>query len=276
MPGATSDADYAAGVATDGEGNVYISGNTHTFCGDVGCEGYAWLAKYSAAGVPLWKQNLAISGWDAARDVATDRNGNSYIVGTGLCDGWMAKYSAAGALLWKGKLGSRNDVRGSGVATDNKGSVYISGFTQTPCVCINPVCGVFEYHAWLFKCSAAGALLWQRQLGTPGGDYAADVATDDKGNAYMDLRLARRRGEREVFFGRHPALETTTGSACARRGCRDRPPRGHRHRWTSRWNRRGVCRRVDREILSSRGLGLALGTATGDFGIGLRPRCRDR
>jgi hypothetical protein len=76
----TSGRDEVHGVATDGDGNVYIAGSTEVSY-DEGT-GNAWVAKYSAAGALRWKRQFGTSRWDKAHGVATDGDGNVYIAGT--------------------------------------------------------------------------------------------------------------------------------------------------------------------------------------------------
>lgn len=155
-------------------------------------QGYedAWIAKYSRVGILLWKRQLGTSQIDAASGVAIDRNGNAYVSGNtqtycvrcaGELNAWLVKYSASGSFIWKRQLpsGSRNSV--SGVATDDKSYVYIAGWTTGSLG--GPNQG--SYDAWLAKYSPAGLLLWIQQLGTPDGDFARGLATDDKGGVYI-------------------------------------------------------------------------------------------
>jgi hypothetical protein len=79
-----------------------------------------------------WKRQLGTSDFDRSNGVATDGNGNVYISGysSGSDNAWVAKYSAAGKLLWKRELGKLSEFEhheSNGVATDGKGNVYISG-----------------------------------------------------------------------------------------------------------------------------------------------------
>jgi hypothetical protein len=190
----TASYDYTLGVATDGDGNVYIAGGTG---GSVGGhnEGNndAWVAKYSAAGALRWKQQLGTSEAEAAEGVATDGEGNVYIAGAtwgslggpqqGNGDAWVAKYSAAGALRWKRQLGTSGEGEddAAGVATDGDGNIYIAGYT------FGSLGGPFEgvRDAWVAKYSATGALRWKRQLGTAADDIAWGVATGGDSNVYI-------------------------------------------------------------------------------------------
>jgi hypothetical protein len=174
----TSETDVSYGVATDGEGNVYISG----YIAD------ALLAKYSAAGALLWTSRLEGSG---SSSVTIDGDGNVYISGgtygsldgpnLGSTDAFVAKYSADGALLWARQLGTSEYDASYGVATDGEGNVYITGWTDGSLA--GPYRGDFD--TFVAKYSAGGALLWTSQFGTSSGDISLGIATDSEGNVYI-------------------------------------------------------------------------------------------
>jgi hypothetical protein len=188
----TSEGDYPLGVATDGDGNVYISGWTVGSLGGANQgRGDAWVAKYSAEGALLWARQLGTSAEDVSSGVATDGDGNVYISGGTygslggpnrgrFDDAWVAKYSAEGALLWARQLGTSVGDHSSGVATDGDGNVYISGGTAGSLGGPNP--GGYP-NVFVAKYSAEGALRWKRQLGTSG--FSSGIATDDDGNIYI-------------------------------------------------------------------------------------------
>ena len=193
----TSVDDVSKGVATDGDGNVYISGFTQgslagAFQGG-GLEGTydAWVAKYNSSGTLVWKRQLGTSSTDTSNGVATDSSGNVYISGQsygslggsnqGLGDAWVAKYNSSGTLLWKRQLGTSSQDASNSVATDSNGNVYMSGFTTDSLEGANQ--GSFD--AWVAKYNSNGALLWKLKLGTPSPDASNGVATDRNGNVYM-------------------------------------------------------------------------------------------
>jgi hypothetical protein len=170
------------GVATDGDGNVYISGAGG---------GGALVAKYSTKGALRWTRQLGTSSYTVSHGVATDGDGNIYISGVtdgslggvnrGREDAFVAKYSAEGALRWTRQLGSPEDEQASSVAADAEGNVYIAGWT-------NGLLGGSQAgssDAFVAKYSAEGALRWTRQLGTSEPDSANGVATDRNGNVYI-------------------------------------------------------------------------------------------
>jgi hypothetical protein len=189
---AASDDAFAQGIASDGNGNIYVAGWTRGSLGgpNRGLED-AWLAKYSPAGVSLWKRQIGTKRSDDAYGTATDSNGNVYIAGRttgslggpnqGQSDAWVAKYSSAGALRWRRQVGTSETELAYGVATDRDGNVYSAG--ETGGSLGGPNQG--QTDAWVVKYSVAGLLRWKRQLGTAYYDGVSGVATDGRGNVYI-------------------------------------------------------------------------------------------
>ncbi len=186
----TKEHEFAAGVATDSAGNVYIAGTTlGPLAGRQQGNGDAWVAKYSPAGVLRWKQQLGTKESDTAKGVATDGAGNVYIAGTtlgplagrqqGNGDAWVAKYSPAGVLRWKRQLGTKETEIVNGLATDGAGNVIIAGDAYA-----------LEgggWVGWLAKYSPAGAIRWKQQYTYDGFDLTGitGVTTDKDDNVYI-------------------------------------------------------------------------------------------
>ncbi|MDJ0897671.1 MAG: SBBP repeat-containing protein [Xenococcus sp. MO_188.B8] len=188
----TSESDFSSGVATDHEGNLYITGYTSgSFDGQNAGDEDAWVAKYDLHGNLLWTEQLGTSESDFSSGVATDNNGNVYITGetwgSGSFDGqnyggaWVAKYDTHGNLLWTKQLGTSEFVGSYGVATDHNGNLYLTGYTW----------GSFDgqnaggHDAWVAKYDTHGNLLWTEQLGISELDYSWGIATDNNGNVYI-------------------------------------------------------------------------------------------
>jgi hypothetical protein len=133
--------DETNSVAIDSSGNAYISGYTSDSLGGpyAGGGADAFLAKYDASGVLLWKRQLGTSGGDGSNSVAIDSSGNAYISGStegslgspnaGGYDAFLAKYDASGSLLWTCQLGTSDYDQSYSVAIDGSGNAYISGLT---------------------------------------------------------------------------------------------------------------------------------------------------
>ena len=196
----TSGDDFSRGVATDSNGNVYLSGYTDGSLDGINAGIHdAWVAKYDDQGNLLWTKQLGSSESDASFGVATDSNDNVYLSGStdGSFDGtskvgsayttdaWVAKYDTQGNLLWTKQLGSSGDDASQGVATDNQGNVYISGYTRGSLDGTSKVGSAYTTDAWVAKYDTQGNLLWTKQLDSSHEDYSYGVATDNNGNVYI-------------------------------------------------------------------------------------------
>jgi Beta-propeller repeat len=176
-------------VATDTHGNVYVVGSTFGALGGPN-KGVtdAWVIKFDGQGRRLWKRQPGTRNGDGAFGVATDADGNVYIVGEsdgalggpnkGGVDAWVIKFDGDGRELWSRQPGTRADDLARGVATHKDGNVYVVG--QTLGALGGPNKGGVD--AWVIKFDGDGRELWSRQPGTSDFDLANNVATDTDGN----------------------------------------------------------------------------------------------
>jgi len=190
--------NLSKGIALDHEHNIYLTGYSIDSVDFDPGEGEEilvagnsdiFLAKYDSAGNYLWAHVLATEGFNQARDVATDMEGNAVIVGRGsnAADfdpgldeailgsgseggmyGFIAKYNSDGNYLWA--LAFESGFRQ--VATDPSGNIYVSGgFSQSFDVdpgpdemILNPDGGGVS----LAKFSPNGQLMWAHSLSGTG------------------------------------------------------------------------------------------------------------
>jgi hypothetical protein len=163
--------DNAEGVAVDGAGNAYVTGQaysfnfpvtkgafqptTHAVKGQIGATN-AFVTKLNPSGTELlYSTYLGGSGGDGAAGVAVDASGNGYVTGfTSSLDfpvtkgafqtrnnaadsyrvnAFLTKVNSAGtALVYSTYLGgSLHDVA-AGIAVDAAGNVYITGTAESP------------------------------------------------------------------------------------------------------------------------------------------------
>ena len=144
-----SNGDDGFGIAADGSGNAYVTGDTSStdfptaspFQASISGTGDAFVTKLNAAGSALvYSTYLGGSIIDFGFGIAVDGSGNAYVLGRttstdfptvspiqaayggGFSDAFVAKLnSAGGALVYSTYLG------GSGV--DSSGNAYVTGFT---------------------------------------------------------------------------------------------------------------------------------------------------
>jgi len=225
-----NDYDYPYSVATDPQGNVYVVGLTPStdfpvydpgggayFQGTIGSSNYydAFILKFNSSGVRLWATYYGGSDWDVASSVATDSQGNVYVVGWTSStnfplydpsggayfqgslavgsDAFILKFNSSGARLWATYYGGSDNDYAISVATDPQGNVYVVGYTlSTDFPVYNPGGGACYqgskaggYDAFILKFNSSGARLWATYYGGSDEDRAHSVATDPQGNVYV-------------------------------------------------------------------------------------------
>ncbi len=211
-------ADIGVSVATDGSGNVFMSGNfkeTVDFGGgDLVSAGSSDIvvAKYSPTGTHLWSQRFGSTGVENGRSVATDASGNVFMTGpfqgtvnfgggalvsAGGRDIFLAMYSPTGTHLWSQRFGSTGDDFGNEVATDASGNVFMTvDFNETVDFGGGDLVSAGGAEIVLAKYSPAGTHLWSQRFGSTGNDKGQSVATDASGNVFMTAEF-----EGTVEFG---------------------------------------------------------------------------
>ncbi len=170
------DTEQGFGIATDGSGNVFLSGYDLT-------GNNAFLAKYDPSGTSLWNRTWGGSQDDYGYGVATDGSGNAYLAGAtrsygaGANDAFLAKYDPSGTQLWNRTWGGGLSDEGYGVATDGSGNVYLAGATES--------FGAGLDDAFLAKFNSSGTSLWNQTWGGSSGDAARGVTADWRGNTFL-------------------------------------------------------------------------------------------
>jgi len=191
----------ASAVAVDGDGDVYVAGESSETWGSPvrphSGDGFGdvFVAKVSPSGALLWNTFLGGGDTDNAGTLAVDGAGDVYVGGdtydetwgaplrphSGGYDVFLAKLSTAGDLLWNTFLGGGGFDEGGAVAVDGSGNVYVAGqgFSSwgSP---IRPH-GSGE-DAFVARLSAAGALSWHTFLGGGLDDAPAELAVDGDGD----------------------------------------------------------------------------------------------
>ncbi|MFO1128620.1 MAG: SBBP repeat-containing protein [Rhodospirillales bacterium] len=180
--------DAANGVATDGNGNIFVS--VYYCCSSRD----GWVVKYApSGGKPLWTKKIGTSSTDLSTGVAADAAGNIYVSGytAGVLggvrygsdldeDAWVAKLNAAGAILWIRQIGTDQDDQANAVAVDKQGNVIIAGATHGPLDGADPK--ATDYDPWLAKYDGNGNLLWKEQIVGKTQASADAIALDGSGN----------------------------------------------------------------------------------------------
>jgi len=181
--GSANDADGGYGIAVDGSGNVYVTGE-ETVTGE---DWNIWVRKYDLDGDVVWTRtyNDVANGADSGYGIAVDGSGNVYVTGEEAVTGessniWVRKYDLDGDVVW---TRTYNDVAnggdyGYGIAVDGSGNVYVNGEEA--------VTGE-GWNIWMRKYDSDGDVVWTRTYNdvANGGDSGYGIAVDRSGNVYV-------------------------------------------------------------------------------------------
>jgi hypothetical protein len=130
--------EQGLGVATDGFGNIYMTGYS------AGVNNFgspepirAYLNKYDPAGNLVWQQFTTKKPYVSSSGVAVDDFNNVYIAGEigdrlgSNLPRWVfvSKYDSAGNLLWTNEIGEGQIESRLAMAADKAGNVFITGQT---------------------------------------------------------------------------------------------------------------------------------------------------
>ena len=206
-------------IATDGSGNVYITGDSSvTWNGPAGqpplhahSGGYdIFVLKLDSNGAYQWHTFYGASDYDLGYGIATDGSGNIYATGesgaawngpagesplhayTGNMDNFVLKLDSNGAYQWHTFYGAsdRDDPRG--IVTDGSGNVYVTGYstaTWNGPAGESPLGAFRAVHEDIFvlKLDSSGAYQWHTFSGAPNGtdNAALGIAPDGSGNVYV-------------------------------------------------------------------------------------------
>lgn len=212
--------DRGLGIAVDGSGNAYVTGQTWN-----GLDDDVFIAKINAAGNAFtWLSILGGSGDDEGFDITVDSAGQTYVTGVtnssnlptfrgpdltfnGDYDCFVSKINASGtALIYSGFVGGSGTDFCEGIVVDSSGSAYITGPTSstqaTMPVVVGPDLtyngGSFDKFVAKIKPLPSSATVTNNfnYLGYIGGDdedvgefygFITDghIAIDSSGNAYV-------------------------------------------------------------------------------------------
>ncbi|MBW4658040.1 MAG: SBBP repeat-containing protein [Drouetiella hepatica Uher 2000/2452] len=138
---ATSAAEYARGIAVDGSGNVYITGETEgTLPGQTSAGGTdGFVAKYSATGTQQWLKQFGTAGLDESQAIATSETGYVFLTGettggifgnpsAGGSDAWIAAFGTDGSLAVSTQVGTAAADETYGIAASGN-TIYVLGQT---------------------------------------------------------------------------------------------------------------------------------------------------
>lgn len=158
----------AEGVAVARDGSIYVTGTA---------SGRMYVMKFASSGCYYWKKTFEGRGLAIA---VSSSGGAIYVTGAAAGDVAVRKLSPGGCLIWSrtfdGPAGLGDE--GRAIVVDRAGNVYAAGFVRRSGQGKN---------IWLRKFTAAGAVLWTREVSRVGSgdDWANGIALDPLDNVYV-------------------------------------------------------------------------------------------
>lgn len=211
--------DDANSICSDGQGNVYVTGNfngdsisfgstTLLNAGSSFSDYNVFLAKYDPAGNVLWAKSAGVTGYNQSFGAAADNDGNVYITGTfsgpqiifesdtltcGIDTNcvFIVKYNTLGNVIWARKSTETYLAYGFGIATNSNGNFYVSGKFLGASMTLGGITlnnGGFFDNMFVSKFDTAGNIIWARTCSGGSGPGYGDgygVATDANGNVFL-------------------------------------------------------------------------------------------
>jgi len=215
------DSDWGNGIAVDGSGNAYVTGDTwsydfptlnpyQTYIGGGFHGSNVFVTKLSSSGNALvYSTYLGGGGDDDGYDIAVDGSGYAYVTGVtdspnfptlnpyqatnqGYVNAFVTKLSGAGnSLIYSSYLGGGGYDWGGGIAVDGSGNAYVTGRTYSSNFpTLNPYQtyqGPSGYlDAFVTKLSSSGnTLIYSTYLGGRDYDEGTGIVVDGSGNVYV-------------------------------------------------------------------------------------------
>ncbi len=200
--------DKGLSIATDGLGNIYVTGHfagTATF-GTIELTGAGaddiFVVKYNASGNVVWAKRAGNTYYDWGCDIVTDKWDN--VADTGYfydsatfgpyqltsydnySDIFITKYDPDGNVLWAMGAGGSDRDNGNGITTDGSGNIYIIGDFEESAIFGSTVLNSVELEdIFIAKYNTSGNVEWAKQIGGTSEDYGSAIATDGAGNIYL-------------------------------------------------------------------------------------------
>jgi hypothetical protein len=196
--------DVGNGIAVDGSGNVYVTGDSRATWGTpvnayAGGNYDAFVVKLNSNGGRLWNTFMGSSGSDYGRGIAVDGSGNVYVTGyaryswgspvnahAGNGDAFTEKLNSNGVRQWNTFMGSSSYIseEGYGITVDGSNNVYVTGMSYaTWGAPVNAHAGYDD--AFAVKLNSSGGRLWNTFMGSSEDDAGYGIAVDGSGNVVV-------------------------------------------------------------------------------------------
>ncbi|MBX3043790.1 MAG: SBBP repeat-containing protein [Ignavibacteriae bacterium] len=202
--------DYAFDIDCEPNGNFYITGGfrqTLNFSPSISLissgEMDLFTAKFDTLGNCIWAKSATGYSSEYGNEIVTTANGNVAVIGNtqgtivfttdtlfhmDSTDLFLVKYDSNGNEIWCKGLPGLGNAGGRAISTDDFENTIIAGsfagniYIDT--VIFNSTT-VPNNDIYISKFSPTGTLIWAKQFGGTGDDYARGIDADANGNIYV-------------------------------------------------------------------------------------------
>ncbi len=197
--------DFACGIAVDGSGNIYVTGESQASWGSPrnAFSGLSalFVLKLDSSGAYQWHTFYGSDKGIGAYDIALEGSDNIYVTGSSwtswgsplhahsgdpsgdplFSDIFVLKLDSSGTYQWHTFYGSGTGDGGRGIALDGNGNVYVTGFSNatwgSP---LHAHSG--DEDTFVLKLDNSGAYQWHTFYGS---GATSGIALDGSGNIYV-------------------------------------------------------------------------------------------
>lgn len=203
-------------VATDANGNIFVTGEFHSptiFFGSLVLTNVAYgagdifIAKYDPLGNVIWAHSAGGSYQDDGSSICVDFNGDVIVTGvfsspiisfgstslinsfSGLAYGiFLVKYNSAGSIIWAKSPSGWEIFPYPVLTSDISGNIYLTGGFDSPTLTFDAY--QLTNHSWntdifIAKYDPLGNVAWARSVGTASGEEVGAISYDFAGNIYL-------------------------------------------------------------------------------------------
>ncbi len=201
------------GIATDVNGNIFVTGRTHSTSGIAttgahqttsGGDYDGLIFKLNSSGILQWATYFGGNNLDEGYAICTDAGGNIYVSGRtassnniattgayqtamiGYNDAFIVKFNPAGVIQWATYFGGNGSDESYGICLDLTGNIYIGGTTNSNSGISTT--GAFQtafgggQDGFIAKFNATGTLSWSTYYGGSDMDYLNGIVCDGSNN----------------------------------------------------------------------------------------------
>ncbi|MDP4226043.1 MAG: hypothetical protein Q8910_06660, partial [Bacteroidota bacterium] len=181
------------------DGGYIVAGESNSVDGQISGGNHGqmdfWVVKLTDTGSISWQKSLGGSQEESAYDIQQTSDGGYIVAGSassndknvsgnhGQTDCWIVKLTATGDISWqKNYGGSLFDVANSILQTTDGGYIF-AGYTNSNDGDVSGNHG--DNDAWIVKLTAAGAISWQKTVGSTSEEEALSIQkTSDGGYVF--------------------------------------------------------------------------------------------